>query len=243
MRYVDTGEPVVLAFPTPIFRHCWPQAETTAVNKALKAEILARREQTGGVSLSNVGGWQSEPDLMDWQVPELERLSQWIHQAFGSIMGRELGTTDFKSHYVVGAWANVNENGNYNRSHIHPNHHWTIVYYVDIGKPDQSVEPNGAVEFLDPRPAVGVFDFPGITYTGTWALQPEPGLMVIFPSWLRHAVLPFYGEGTRISIAINLRVGELSLNRHFPDNPQIQGNRTTVPSPRELCPLCNHPMA
>tara|TARA_Y100000991_G_C21690932_1_gene229347 strand:+ start:213 stop:317 length:105 start_codon:yes stop_codon:yes gene_type:complete len=26
----------------------------------------------------------------------------------------------------------------------------------------------------------------------------------MFPSWLQHAVRPFYGEGTRISIAINL---------------------------------------
>ena len=31
--------------------------------------------------------------------------------------------------------------------------------------------------------------------------------------------------------------------RHFPDNPQIQGNRTTVPPPRELHPVRSHPMA
>ncbi len=212
MRFVDTGEPVVLAFPTPIFRHCWPEAEATAVNEALKAAILARREQACSSALSNVGGWQSEPDLMDWQVPELKRLSQWIHQAFGSIMGRELGTTDFKSRYVVTGWANINEYGDYNRTHIHSNHHWSGVYYVDIGNPDQSVGPNGAIEFIDPRPAVGVFDFPGITATGTWTLLPEPGLMLLFPSWLRHSVLPYFGDKSRITIAFNIRVGELSLN-------------------------------
>ncbi len=212
MRFVDTGEPVVLAFPTPIFRHCWPEAEATAVNEALKAAILARREQACSSALSNVGGWQSEPDLMDWQVPELERLSQWIHQAFGSIMGREIGTTDFKSRYVVTGWANINEYGDYNRTHIHSNHHWSGVYYVDIGNPDQSVGPNGAIEFIDPRPAVGVFDFPGITATGTWTLLPKPGLMLLFPSWLRHSVLPYFGDKSRITIAFNIRVGELSLN-------------------------------
>jgi hypothetical protein len=188
MRYVDTGEPVVLAFPTPIFRHCWPEAEATPVNEALKAAILARREQDGGTFLSNVGGWQSEPDFMDWQVPELESLRQWIHQAFGAIMGRELGTAEFKSRYVVTGWANINEYGDYNRTHIHPNHHWSGVYYVDVGK------------------------FPGVTATGTWTLLPEPGLMLMFPSWLRHAVLPYYGESSRITIAFNIRVGELSRN-------------------------------
>jgi uncharacterized protein (TIGR02466 family) len=210
MRYIDTGEPVVLAFPTPIFRHCWPQAETTPVNEALKAAIFARREQDGGTSLSNVGGWQSEPDFLDWPVPELKSLRQWIHQAFGAIMGRELGTTEFKTRYAVVGWANINEYGDYNRTHIHSNNHWSGVYYVDIGKPDQSVGPNGAIEFLDPRPANGVFDFPGVTATGTWTLLPEPGLMLMFPSWLRHAVLPYYGESSRITIAFNIRVGDLT---------------------------------
>ncbi len=209
MRYVDTGEPVVLAFPTPIFRHVWPRAETAAVNEGLKAAILARREQEGGTSLSNVGGWQSDPDFLDWPVPELESLRRWIDRGFGAIMGRELETTEFKSRYAVVGWANINEYGDYNRTHIHSNNHWSGVYYVDIGKPDQSVGPNGAIEFLDPRPAVGVFEFPGITATGTWTLLPESGLMLMFPSWLRHAVLPYYGESSRITVAFNIRVGDL----------------------------------
>ena len=35
-------------------------------------------------------------------------------------------------------------------------------------------------------------------------VRPQTGLIVMFPSWLQHAVRPFYGSGTRISIAINL---------------------------------------
>ena len=210
MRILDTGEPVVLAFPTPIFRHCWPEEESRPVNKALKAEILARREQASGISMSNVGGWQSEPDLMNWSLPEVAQLSHWINQAFGMVMGRELETIDFKSRYVIASWANINEYGDYNRTHIHSNHHWSGVYYVDVGNPSPDVGPNGAIEFLDPRPAVGVFDLPGITATGTWTILPKPGLMLMFPSWLRHAVLPYYGESRRITMAFNLRVAELT---------------------------------
>jgi hypothetical protein len=35
--------------------------------------------------------------------------------------------------------------------------------------------------------------------------QAEDGLLVVFPSWLHHAVLPFWdnGAGHRISIAVN----------------------------------------
>ena len=34
-----------------------------------------------------------------------------------------------------------------------------------------------------------------------------------------------------------------TLNRHSPYAIQIRGNRTTFPPPRELYPLCSHPMA
>lgn len=212
MRYFDSGETVVLGFPTPIFRHRWPNDEMAPVNEALKAEILGRRQRIPSNNVSNIGGWQSPPDFMNWQLPALDRFSQWIDQAFGAVMARELGTTDFKSRYAVTGWANVNEYGDYNRTHIHSNNHWSGVYYVDVGQPMASVGPNGAIEFLDPRPAVGVFDLPGITATGTWTIQPEVGLMLMFPSWLRHSVLPYYGEATRITIAFNLRVMELSVD-------------------------------
>ena len=33
---------------------------------------------------------------------------------------------------------------------------------------------------------------------------PRPGMMLIFPSWLSHAVRPYHGDGVRISVAINL---------------------------------------
>ena len=33
------------------------------------------------------------------------------------------------------------------------------------------------------------------------------------------------------------------INRHSPYTIQIRGNRTTFPPPRELYPLCSHPMA
>ena len=37
-------------------------------------------------------------------------------------------------------------------------------------------------------------------------VKPEVGVMLIFPNWLKHQVLPFYGEGERRSIAFNWNV-------------------------------------
>lgn len=37
-------------------------------------------------------------------------------------------------------------------------------------------------------------------------VKPEVGVMLIFPNWLKHAVMPFYGEGERRSMAFNWNV-------------------------------------
>lgn len=205
----DQADPVVRAFPTPIFRRLWPDSDD--LNAGLRELVLARRAATPSASRSNVGGWQSSHDLMTWGGPHVARLGQYINEAFGAAMEAQIGTRAFTCRLAVTAWANVNLDGDYNRHHTHANNHWSGVYYVDLGTPDPAVVPNGAIEFLDPRPAVGVYDLPGVPGYSTWTLQPQAGEMLLFPAWLRHGVLPFRGGGTRISLAFNLRVADLSL--------------------------------
>ena len=47
----------------------------------------------------------------------------------------------------------------------------------------------------------------------------------------------------RVMIAGGQNEDGTLLNRHSPYTIQIRGNRTTFPPPRELYPLCSHPMA
>ena len=39
----------------------------------------------------------------------------------------------------------------------------------------------------------------------SYTVRPEPGLMVLFPSYMPHMVLPHQGGRERVSIAFNLR--------------------------------------
>ena len=36
------------------------------------------------------------------------------------------------------------------------------------------------------------------------SIRPVAGAMLLFPAWLSHAVRPYRGNGTRISVAFNL---------------------------------------
>ena len=209
MQLYDDGSEVKLAFATPIYKQVVPQS--ASLNQSLRKLILAKRGAGGGSSRSNVGGWQSSYDFMSWGDPAIQTISAHLQEAFGAVMEKELGHRAFDCRLSVTAWANVNENGNFNRHHTHANNHWSAVYYVDLGEADESYPANGAIEFIDPRPAVGVFEVEPSLSVSTWTIQPEPGLLLMFPSWLRHGVLPFYGKGTRISVAFNLRAREFRL--------------------------------
>ena len=51
-------------------------------------------------------------------------------------------------------------------------------------------------------------------------IKPEAGVMLIFPNWLKHQVLPFFGEGERRSMAFNWNVNdsEREMKKYMSDN-------------------------
>jgi len=69
----------------------------------------------------------------------------------------------------------------------------------------------GEFEIQDPRGPAPVMYAPlltfavpgGLTLGSSELLSPRAGMMVLFPSWLMHAVRPYHGTQTRISMAFN----------------------------------------
>jgi uncharacterized protein (TIGR02466 family) len=199
---------VSLAFATPISVR--KVQNTASLNNALERAILARRDKDGGGNHSNVGGWHSAPDLLEWPEPEVRMMLGEVDRSVQKLcaLPNMMETRRAEGHptvaYRASAWANCNENGHYNALHIHSGHQWSAVYYVTVGKPAAGHSLNGRLELRDPRPAAPFGFVPGFTFGQPLTVEPEPGLLVVFPAWLEHWVHPFYGEGHRISIAINI---------------------------------------
>ena len=120
---------------------------------------------------------------------------------------------DSRFDWVPEMWANVSGKGSANQYHTHPGSYWSAVAYLDDGY-GGSGDPalGGELQLLDPRmpmirmtaPDLRVLDSDGQAQQTEIAVRPKTGMIVLFPSWLQHAVRPFHGDGTRISIAINL---------------------------------------
>lgn len=204
---VELSNGVTLIYTTPLLRYTVPEAGQ--INPALARAILEREQKDTGVRLSNTGGWQSATDFMESPVPEIGVLKNAIAETLKTIaaLSPELSAMAPGSRQVsLHGWANVNRDRHYNRLHTHPGSHWSGVYYVSTGNPDPARAQNGVIEFHDPRHITATMRIPGYRFGQHLEIQPFPGLMLLFPSWLEHWVTPFHGQGERISIAYNLQI-------------------------------------
>ena len=65
-------------------------------------------------------------------------------------------------------------------------------------------EVGTVIHLLDPCASRANIFFPELSCRAV-TFRPQPGLMILFPGYVPHAVLPHRGERARISIAFNVR--------------------------------------
>jgi uncharacterized protein (TIGR02466 family) len=203
---VETDDGITLAFATPILRLSLPGAEF--LNKGLRRQILELQKKAPGRTISNAGGFQSDGNLFALPAPELKILRQAIEVAYRSLC-RSLAPAqpELEKHKLnITGWANINRSGDFNRIHSHGGVHWSGVYYVDDGGSGSNGPDDGQLELLDPRHLSAVTPAPGFPISSRLLVQPEAGLLVLFPGWLEHWVTPYKGAGERISVGFNLMV-------------------------------------
>ncbi|MFW2851711.1 TIGR02466 family protein [Sphingomonas sp. TX0543] len=197
-------------FPTPVYTVALPDGP--ALSAALRDVVLRRGAEQRGVSRSNVGGWQSEIDMLRWGGEPAEALAQIVTRACTQ-MTALADDASAAPIWRPEMWANINRSGDSNQNHWHPGSFLSFVYYVDDGYAG-SADPalGGELVFVDPRMPFLRMRTPHLRHRAgngsveeqeTW-VRPFSGLLIGFPSFLGHSVRPYHGTGTRISIAINM---------------------------------------
>ena len=167
-------------------------------NNKLAQDIVNWSNQDKGVSKTNYKGWHSTTDMgnkPEYQllVTELMRMQKEIYDNEHLDRHARLGNM----------WANINPPGGMNQPHIHPNALFSGVYYV------KSQPQSGRLKIYDPRPGVQLnmpSRKPGTPGKDLWReayIDPIPGRIVMFPSWLWHAVEENKSNDIRISVSFN----------------------------------------
>ena len=99
-------------------------------------------------------------------------------------------------------WVNLLRAGGHHSGHIHPHSILSGALYVEVPK------RSGAIRFEDPRlplmmaAPVRRDDAPEELRPFA-TIEPKPGLLLMWESWLRHEVLPGAANADRLSISFN----------------------------------------
>jgi uncharacterized protein (TIGR02466 family) len=183
-------------WPTVLYQADMP--DPAPVNRRLRALIVDAARTDTSASLAVIAARKSSPDLLQWDDPAVTALRTWILAAVTALTRSVLGDLAGQAPDVVAeAWAVVYQDGGSHRVHTHHDACWSGVYYVDTA----GLAPGtGQIQFVDPRPAAIARH---ASTAPVHSIQPRPGLLVAFPSWLPHLVQATRSTRPRICIAFN----------------------------------------
>ena len=188
-------------------------------NNALIDIVYALRDAGLLYGGHGLGGLQTQGNILKIDRKPIRQLAE----AFAEMMA-QLGALNVLQ--MVG-WAVLGRPGDpsLNTPHNHLPYHFSAVYYpkVPVLQP-----PEGNIVFFDPRD----------TFAGGQPAQlpPQEGMMVLFPSWLKHSVIPLHNANDdRISISLNAIIGPLSDAENYPPH-RAKKRQPGTPGPQEIDP-------
>lgn len=193
-----------------------------ALNIQLR-DLLLQREAEGAryanpnPSLKQQPGvFESDFNLFSWP----EECVQKVRHFAWSVLGRTIQElNDYSPSQMQGlqifshTWFHVTRTGGFTILHTHPMASWSGVYCVAPGAEAEGRPESGVLRFHNPHHYSNYFLDPGNLkfrapyHHGTWSVRLKAGQLVLFPSWLQHEVLPYYGADERITIAFNCWFG------------------------------------
>ncbi len=203
-------------FAVPMAQDFCPDAQS--LNAELKTLLLERETQGQRYANPNPslqqqpGVFESDFNLFAWPEPCVQRLRQFCWSALGRTLQQlngydagDMSRLQIFSH----TWFHVTRHGGFTILHTHPMASWSGVYCVAPGQMPADRLESGVLRFHNPHHYANYFLDPGNVKlqhpygAGSWNVRFQAGQLILFPSWLQHEVLPFYGDDERITVAFN----------------------------------------
>ena len=157
--------------------------------------------------------FESSFDFLSWPDPRIQRFKPWFYQQVGSVV-QETNGYDVEQmnrlRFGCHCWFHITRAGGHFPPHNHAMASWSAIFCVDPGDEDIADAHNsGRVTFFDPRFGVNMYLDPAnrqwrpeYTFNST-RFRLKPAELVVFPSYLTHAIEPYTGTRPRITIAAN----------------------------------------
>ena len=182
-------------FATPLYINKLSRPFFENEHKCFGDVLQRMRHNTGNlVSLNN-------------QVLNDERLSDlknWIHLCIDDYFKLVVCPLDDVEPYITISWINCTMNGQYHHQHNHPNSIISGVFYIDVDEDTDTIsfyrDAYNTINFHPSKDDVNLYN------AGLWKMSVQRGLLLLFPSSLRHSVSTVSTDMNRISLSFNVFV-------------------------------------
>ena len=163
--------------------------------------------KTHPVGQSLRGGTQTVPTLLNSDHPAVKAFPSAIDGPIRRYM-TEIGQGEDllrrrngNGYQIKGIWSVRLQPNGFHADHVHPQGWISSACYVALPPVVDAGGHEGWIKFGEPgaitRPALAAEHF----------VRPEPGLLVLFPSYMWHGTVPFCGDHTRLTAAFDLIPG------------------------------------
>ncbi len=185
-------------------------ADIGAFNAAFAREVRALHlNSQRPLAQSLRGGSQTDRNLPS-ELPAVAAFLERIRDPIADYIAR-LGSdpahpTDRRrasAFRVSGTWSVQLSPGGFHVNHVHPQGWLSSAYYIELpegSRPEDAAEPHSRAGWLK-------FGEPGLTLDACppdHFVRPEPGMLVLFPSYLWHGTVPFEKGGRRLTAAFDV---------------------------------------
>jgi len=151
-------------------------------------------------------GTQTLTDLRYSETPVIQDFFEALDDPINSYIAglgdnnmHPLKNRNTGNYRFAGAWSVLLKAGGHHVNHVHPKGWISSSYYVDV--PDEVENENdkaGWIKFGEPP--FDVIDQNGKILGPERIIKPEPGLVVLFPSYLWHGTVPITGDSSRLTL-------------------------------------------
>ena len=212
-------DPMLQLWSTPLGVHRFPQADE--INPLL-VRVFRTMRATDERADPGAAFYASRDDLLQRiRLPEWEQLVRFIVDGIRQtvVLANQSVWPEATPGLQIalrGIWFQMANQGSHHDVHTHGNCSWSGVYCVQVDNTEKRRAhrllgaTNGVTRFYGPHfnhLGGAHMDF-GNAYLQAAHLdvEPLPGQLVVFPSWLPHQAMPYDGETDRIIVSFNASV-------------------------------------
>lgn len=201
-NYDELTKPYVIETPTGY-------SNNAEFLEALKADLKKyHTTKRAPVDQTLKGGSQTHGMLFDRQDQTIQQLKEALRGPIQSYVNsliradkhhplyrRNTGAADFAT-----SWSIWLRDGGFHVNHIHTMGWISSSFYVDMpaSNAEQNANREGWIKFGESGLLLGGKDKP------EKFIQPKPGMLVLFPSYMWHGTVPFHQEADRITAPFDL---------------------------------------